>query len=77
MYLGGILSVVLAVFWVDETNYMISIILGSILMVPGGIDGLTQMSGERESTNKLRAITGATLGVGVVLLSFGILYAIL
>lgn len=50
------------------------VIVGSILLVPGGIDGITQMFGERESNNILRAITGLLLGFGVVTFLHGTIY---
>jgi uncharacterized membrane protein len=56
---GGVLSVGLL------------ILVGAIALTPGGIDGTTQMFGERESSNRLRTITGLLLGVGVVLVANG------
>lgn len=52
----------------------LSIILGVGLLLPGGIDGTTQMFGNRESTNLLRLITGLLLGVGIVLFAEGVLF---
>ncbi len=45
----------------------------AILAVPMFIDGLTQLVGLRESTNLLRAITGALVGVGTGLFVYPVL----
>lgn len=50
----------------------LSIISGVFLLLPGGIDGATQMFGGRESTNRIRVVTGILLGIGVVLFSEGV-----
>lgn len=44
------------------------IILAAILMIPAGIDGLTQSFEYRESNNTLRLITGLCMGLGLAIL---------
>lgn len=43
------------------------LIVSMILMIPAAIDGVTQYFGPRESTNKLRFITGFIGGVGLII----------
>ena len=70
MYLGGLLAIATFPLW--QTTPMVSLAVGVSLLLPGGIDGVTQMFGRRESTNGLRAVTGILLGVGVVTLVYNI-----
>lgn len=42
--------------------------LAVLLMIPTAIDGFTQLFGYRESTNRIRIITGTLLGVAVSIL---------
>ena len=72
MYLGGLLAMLAFPIWWIESSIPL-LIVGSVLLLPGGIDGLTQMFGERESTNRLRAVTGGMLGVGGVVFSYGVI----
>lgn len=72
MYLGGLLTLVSASVWRPSLAPNVVTALGLLLMVPGGVDGTTQMFWNRESTNALRAITGLLLGVGVVLFLHGV-----
>ncbi|MDL0139618.1 DUF2085 domain-containing protein [Halobacterium salinarum] len=72
MYTSGILTVLVTLVWSLPLNPEPSLILGGILLIPGGIDGFTQLLGKRESTNRLRIITGLLLGVGIVLCIMGI-----
>ena len=71
MYLGGILTILSSPIW-SILSPQYAILLGAISLVPGGLDGTTQMFGDRESNNRLRAITGFLLGVGIVFISYGI-----
>lgn len=72
MYLGGGLTLLLAPLWIPHLPPLASLAFGGTALLPGGIDGTTQMFGERESTNRLRGITGLFLGMGVVLFLFGV-----
>lgn len=74
MYLGGILTILFVTLWGSMLPPLSFLLGGSILLLPGGIDGTTQMFGDRESSNRLRAITGLFLGIGVVLFAHGILF---
>lgn len=74
MYLGGALTILSFPMWVHILSPTSALWLGAISLLPGGIDGTTQMFGSRESTNKLRATTGFLLGVGVVLFIHGIVF---
>jgi len=72
MYLGGFIAIMISPIWRELLSPIATLSLGVFLLIPGGIDGTTQMVGERESTNTLRAITGFPLGIGVVLLLHGL-----
>lgn len=63
-------------FWSDILANRTLVLVGFILLLPGAIDGTTQMFGERESNNLLRAITGALLGFGVVIFLYGVVYSL-
>ncbi|WP_424016199.1 DUF2085 domain-containing protein (plasmid) [Halorientalis pallida] len=71
MYLGGILTMLAYLLWEPVFQGILSLVVGGLLLVPGGVDGTTQMFGDRESTNSLRAVTGLLLGMGVVILVYG------
>lgn len=66
MYASGILAILVAPLWEPSLNPRSAIFLGLVLLIPGGIDGGTQLIGNRESTNLLRILTGLLLGVGIV-----------
>lgn len=70
MYLGGIFGVVTAPIW-GSIAPILTLAIGVLFLTPGGIDGLTQMFGNRESTNRLRAVTGFLLGIGVTVCMYG------
>lgn len=71
MYLGGFLAMAAVPIWsILPPNLLLIFSVG--LLLPGGIDGLTQMFCTRESTNQLRAVTGVLLGIGLVLGVYGI-----
>ena len=72
MYLGAFISLITFPLWYGQISTMNAIFLGIILLMPGGVDGTTQMFGSRESTNRLRLITGFFLGGGIVILNKGI-----
>jgi uncharacterized membrane protein len=74
MYLGGLTGLLLSPLWVGSFDPKIAIGVGSILLIPGGIDGTTQMFGYRESNNRLRAVTGLLLGLGIVVFSYGVIF---
>lgn len=71
MYLGGIFTVIFLLFWGSFLSPVGAIVIGFIFLLPGGIDGITQLIEIRESTNALRSVTGLSLGAGVVLLING------
>ena len=74
MYLGGIVTVLSFPLWNTLLKPAIGLWLGVVFLIPGGVDGTTQMFGNRESNNKLRAITGFPLGMGVVLTVYGVVF---
>jgi uncharacterized membrane protein len=76
MYIGGLVTLILSPLWVGSFNPIAAIGTGSVLLIPSGIDGTTQMFGERESNNRLRAITGFLLGVGIVVFVYGVVFLI-
>lgn len=71
MYASGTLAVLAILLLGLPLDPQPAIFLGGILLIPGGVDGTTQLLGDRESTNLLRVITGLLLGVGVVLIVNG------
>lgn len=71
MYASGILTALITLLWGPTLDPQSSIFLGGILLIPGGLDGVTQLILDRESTNILRILTGILLGVGIVLLMNG------
>jgi len=77
MYLGGILTVLSFPLWAGLFTPEVRLVGGTLLLLPSGIDGTTQLLGERESTNKLRIVTGLFLGVGVVLFAQGVVTSLL
>jgi uncharacterized membrane protein len=76
MYFAGCLMILSFPLRSELLSPILSIILGTALLLPGGIDGTTQMFGSRESNNFLRVVTGLFLGVGVVLFAEGVLYVL-
>ncbi|QAU12510.1 DUF2085 domain-containing protein [Halorubrum sp. BOL3-1] len=77
MYLAGCLMILSFPFRGELLSPTLNIILGTVLLLPGGIDGTTQMFGSRESNNFLRVVTGLFLGVGVVLFAEGVLFILI
>jgi uncharacterized membrane protein len=71
MYLGGVLTILSYPLW-GTVSPPVAILLGGMMLAPGGIDGTTQMFGDRESTNRLRAVTGLFLGIGTVAFVYGV-----
>jgi uncharacterized membrane protein len=76
MYLGGLLTILAFPLWSGSLPPFQILAIGAVFLLPGGIDGTTQLFGDRESNNRLRAITGFVLGVGVVLFLYGVLFLI-
>jgi len=76
MYLSGSLMILSFPLRENLIDPIPSLVLGIILLPPGGIDGTTQMFGKRESTNIIRIITGVLLGIGVVALIEGIVFTL-
>jgi len=74
MYLGGLLTISAFPLWNGSLSSFYTLVIGAVFLLPGGIDGTTQMFGDRESNNRLRAITGFVLGVGVVLFLHGAVF---
>lgn len=72
MYTSGILTVLVVFVGSITIAPITSMMVGILLLAPGGIDGTTQLIGDRESTNSLRILTGLLLGVGVVLFMDGL-----
>ena len=72
MYLSGFVTLMTMIFWGRSLSPEVGILVGILLLVPGGIDGTTQLFGERESTNTIRVLTGLLLGIGVVLIAYNI-----
>lgn len=66
MYIGGLLMMGGVPIWKSAAPFTL-LVVGVGLLLPGGVDGITQMFGDRESTNRLRAVTGFLLGGGVVI----------
>lgn len=77
MYLGGVITLLTFPFWVNSLSPFSAFWGGCTLLIPGGIDGVTQMFGERESNNEIRAVTGFLLGIGIVLVSYAAIFSLL
>jgi uncharacterized membrane protein len=77
MYFTGVLMILTFPLRSELLSPTLSIILGAGLLLPGGIDGTTQMFGNRESTNLLRVVTGLLLGMGIVLFAEGVLFKLI
>lgn len=71
MYTAGLLTIFVSLLWTLPLSPKSTSLLGGLLILPGGIDGVTQLIGDRESTNLLRILTGLLLGVGIVLIIQG------
>ena len=71
MYMSGFIMILSLPLW-RGLSPEFAMAIGIFSLVPGGVDGITQMFGNRESTNRLRAVTGGLLGVGVVVFVYGI-----
>jgi len=72
MYASGVIFILLLPLRLGVLHPMSSITIGLILLLPTAVDGFTQMFTMRESSNRLRVITGIPLGIGAVLISEGI-----
>lgn len=70
MYASGFLTVLIIPFWNTSPEPISLVLLGVILLLPGGIDGTTQLLSTRASTNRIRVLTGLLLGPGIVLVLF-------
>jgi len=77
MYFAGSLMILSFPFRGELLSPILSTMFGAALLLPGGIDGTTQMFGNRESNNLLRVVTGLLLGVGVVLFAEGVLFILI
>jgi len=58
MYSSRFLTITVTLIWGLPFNPQSTIFAGLLLLISGGIDGLTQLLGNRESTNLLRIVTG-------------------
>lgn len=67
MYVSGAIAILSFPLWRSVVTPLFGLLITIVLIAPGGIDGLTQMFGSRESSNLLRAVTGVGLGTGVVI----------
>lgn len=76
MYASGVLTILATLLWGLPLDPQPAVLFGGLLLIPGGIDGTTQLIGNRESTNTLRVITGLLLGIGVVLFITGSIAAL-
>ncbi|MCF2206953.1 DUF2085 domain-containing protein [Halobacterium salinarum] len=68
MYSSGVLAILATRLWSIPIRPVWLFLGGLFFLIPGGVDGFTQLLGERESTNRLRIVTGFLLGIGVVLI---------
>lgn len=77
MYLCGVLTLIAVSLHQEMFSPTVTLLIGVVLLIPGGVDGTTQMFYERESNNLLRAITGVGMGIGIVFISYGAISAII
>lgn len=75
MYVGGGTTVITFLAW-QTFSWTILLTVGLLLMLPSAVDGTTQMFGQRESTNRLRLITGILLGWGVPLVVWALVSSV-
>ncbi len=73
MYSSGILAILATQLWSISLQPVWILLAGVVFLIPSGVDGFTQLLGNRESTNRLRIVTGILLGIGVVLIVDSIL----
>lgn len=73
MYLGGILLLGVFPLLSSALSPESWLLLGLTMILPAGIDGTSQMFLQRESSNRLRLITGLFLGIGITLVVWGII----
>jgi len=72
MYLGGFLTILSFPVWNKLLSHNAWLLVGLGAIIPAGIDGTTQMFLKRESTNRLRAITGLSLGIGITVIMWAV-----
>lgn len=77
MYIAGIITILTFPIWNGLVSDIQWLVLGTLLLIPGGVDGTTQMFLPRESTNQIRGITGLLLGVGIPTWIWGAISTIL
>ena len=77
MYISGFLSIITSPIWYGVVPPSAFFTIGTILILPGGIDGTSQMFGDRESTNIARGITGFGLGAGIVCIVYGLVFVLI
>ncbi len=65
-YTGLVVYLIVSHFYPHRYD-MSMLLISMALMVPVAIDGVTQYFGPRESTNKLRFITGFIGGIGLII----------
>ena len=66
-FYSGLIVYLIYNFFYSHPYYLEMLIISTILMIPVLIDGLTQYFGPRESTNKIRFITGFIGGIGLII----------
>lgn len=74
MYLSGFITLLTTPMWIAYVEHPYTIYFGCLLLLPTAADGFTQLLGDRESTNRLRVVTGIPLGIGTVLVVHGVIY---
>ncbi len=76
MYVGGGTTALTFPAWYTLPKTLL-LMIGLLLMLPSAVDGTTQMFGQRESTNRLRLITGLLLGGGIPLVAWVLVSSVL
>lgn len=71
MYSVGFATVIAFPIW-NHINPLTAIVIGFIFTLPTAVDGTTQMLTHRESTNRLRVLTGSLLGFAVPTFLWGV-----
>ena len=77
MYFGGLVVMLTLIVLEPPISPILLATVGLLFLIPGGVDGTTQMFSDRESTNTLRVITGLLLGTGIVLSANGVVRLLL
>jgi len=70
LYAGFLVSFLWFLLVYGITDFSMRLFWTSLLFVPMGIDGITQLFRKRESTNEIRFVTGFLAGIATAMLTY-------